>query len=371
MAENPELDMQSRVGTIIGLSVGFAILSTIIVSCRIYTRVILKSIGIDDAAIIATQILAVGLSIVTCIEAHYGLGRHSWVLTQDEVIHQLKSLFGAIQLYIWSLCIVKIALLLQYRRVFNGVIIRRVSFALILFASIWNVIQSVLMSFACIPASVFIPSLTHSCLDSLTIWYIAAALNITTDFCVFILPLHAIKSLQLPFKQKLMLSAVLGLGFFTCIISIARVFTLSKVVHTNDPSWAGMDAAIWSVVEVHSAILCSSLPTLRPLIRRLMPSLLSSHRPSEYGCIRTASKSAYVMQRTFPSSSVEGLRDSDTLSKSEFAKSKTCITKCSTGGMEGLDDDDLELKETDGRVLSPGIMVKRETVVQKEIRLEK
>jgi hypothetical protein len=56
MAENPELDMQSRVGTIIGLSVSFAILSTIIVSCRIYTRVILKGIGIDDAAIIATQV---------------------------------------------------------------------------------------------------------------------------------------------------------------------------------------------------------------------------------------------------------------------------------------------------------------------------
>jgi hypothetical protein len=38
--------------------------------------------------------------------------------------------------------------------------------------------------------------------------------------------------------------------------------------------------------------------------------------------------------------------------------------------MEGLDDDDLELKETGGKVLSR-IMVKRETVVQKEIRLEK
>ncbi len=141
-------------------------------------------------------------------------------------------------------------------------------------------------------------------------------------------------------------------------------------MHTTDPSWAGMDAAIWSVVEVHSAILCSSLPTLRPLIRRLIPSLLSSHRPSEYGGIRTASNSAYGRQSTFPSGSVEGLRDSDTLSRSEFAKSKTCITKCSTGGMEGLDDDDLELKETGGKVLSR-IMVKRETVVQKEIRLEK
>lgn len=56
MANNPELDAQSKVGAIIGLSVGFATLSTVVVSCRIHTRVILKSVGIDDAAIIVTEV---------------------------------------------------------------------------------------------------------------------------------------------------------------------------------------------------------------------------------------------------------------------------------------------------------------------------
>lgn len=57
MTENPELDSQSKVGTIIGLSVGLATLSTVIVSCRIYTRaILLKATGIDDAAIIVAQV---------------------------------------------------------------------------------------------------------------------------------------------------------------------------------------------------------------------------------------------------------------------------------------------------------------------------
>jgi len=56
MAGNPELDSQSKVGAIIGLSVSFATLSIVVVSCRIYTRVVLKSIGIDDAAIIVAQV---------------------------------------------------------------------------------------------------------------------------------------------------------------------------------------------------------------------------------------------------------------------------------------------------------------------------
>lgn len=370
MAGNPALDAQSKVGAVIGLSVGFATLSTVIVSCRIYTRTVLKSTGIDDAFIIAGQILAVALSITTCIEAHYGLGRHSWVLSQDEAIHQLKALFGAIQLYVWSLCIVKIALLLQYRRVFNGVILRRASLALIFFACIWNVIQSVLAVFACIPVSLFVPSLASRCLDSLTIWYIAAGFNITTDFCVLILPLPAMKSLHLPLKQKLLLSAVLCLGFFTCIISIVRAFTLAEVERTTDPSWTGTDAAVWSVIEVHSAILCSSLPTLRPLVRRLIPSLQSTQRPSEYGYIRSVSKSAHAMQTSFPSSSAEGLKDRDAVSRNEFGKSRTYITKCSTGGIaSGVEEDDFELLETKGMGQSAGILVKTEMTVHEEVGL--
>jgi len=129
-----------------------------------------------------------------------------------ELKDPLQALFAAIEIYVWSLYIVKVALLLQYRRVFNGVIVRRASLALILFASIWNIIQSIMTVFACIPLSIFMPSLTNDCLDSLTIWYIAAAFNITTDFCVLILPLPAIKSLQLPLNQKLLLSAVLCMG---------------------------------------------------------------------------------------------------------------------------------------------------------------
>lgn len=37
-----------------------------------------------------------------------------------------------------------------------------------------------------------------------------------------------------------------------------------------------MGAAIWSVVELNCAILCSSLPTLRPLLARFMPGMSSA-----------------------------------------------------------------------------------------------
>ena len=77
------------------------------------------------------------------------------------------------------------------------------------------------------------------------------------------------------------------------------------------------------------------------------------------------------MQASFPSGSTEGLRDGPTMSKTEFGKSKTCITKCSTGVTPNLtdEDEDLELGEIKGWGQPVGIMVKTETVVHKEIRL--
>lgn len=147
------------------------------------------------------------------IEAHYGVGRHIWLQSHDQAMRQLKCLFAAIHFYIWSLCFVKVSLLLQYRRLFPSVWLQRVSLGIIIFACTWNVAQSVVVSFACVPVSLIYPSMAGRCPDSLPIWYTAAAMNIATDFIVFALPIPLINSLLLPMKQKILLILIFGLGF--------------------------------------------------------------------------------------------------------------------------------------------------------------
>lgn len=74
----------------------------------------------------------------------------------------------------------------------------------------------------------------------------------------------------------------------TCVISIYRIRTLKTAAATKDPNWDNVDAAIWSFIEVTNAIIAACLPTLRPLMSRLMPqifgsSLGRSNRASSYG----------------------------------------------------------------------------------------
>lgn len=62
----------------------------------------------------------------------------------------------------------------------------------------------------------------------------------------------------------------------TCIISCIRLSTLHKGINTHDPFWDNAPAAYWSAVELNCGILCACLPTLRPLIQRVIPQLLST-----------------------------------------------------------------------------------------------
>lgn len=71
-----------------------------------------------------------------------------------------------------------------------------------------------------------------------------------------------------------------------CIVSIYRLFTLRSGVISDDPTWDNVSAAIWSMVELSVSIIASTLPTLRPLLARVLPAGLgfaSARRdPSAY-----------------------------------------------------------------------------------------
>lgn len=73
------------------------------------------------------------------------------------------------------------------------------------------------------------------------------------------------------------------------------MFTLKAAVISQDPSWENIGAAIWSCIELNVSIIASTLPTLRPLLARLLPGLgLSSARNGRSTYPRYGSDSAGI-----------------------------------------------------------------------------
>jgi hypothetical protein len=110
------------------------------------------------------------------------------------------------------------------------------------------------------------------------LWYSNAIVIIVTDLIIAALPVRFIWSLQIEKRQKIALVGVLTIGWFVCVISIIRLYILVVFFeHQDDPAYYGAPNAYWSSIEMNLAIVCASLPALKPLIVKIIPGFSSSH----------------------------------------------------------------------------------------------
>ncbi|EXK24145.1 hypothetical protein FOMG_19117 [Fusarium oxysporum f. sp. melonis 26406] len=289
-------DSSSRSVEIRTILLTFSILSTITVASRIYVRYkVLRSLGWDDRVMAAAQLLTIGSAVAIGLENNYGLGHHTWEQSRENYVAYMKAFYASVIVYNVAMCLVKIGILQQYRRIFAIPILQALTFYGLVIMVAWTITIAFLNALICVPVAKFWNStMPGHCTDPLTVWYVMAGFNLVTDITVFCMPLPVIGSLNLPRRQKIMLLAIFSIGFLTCAISIYRIHTLKTAASTKDPTWDNIDAAIWSFLEVTLAIITSCLPTLRPLFSKLMPKLFASsfgrsNHLSDYGYTPTHS----------------------------------------------------------------------------------
>jgi hypothetical protein len=87
--------------------------------------------------------------------------------------------------------------------------------------------------------------------------------------------------LNIGHRQRNILIGVMGMGVLVIIAGIVRLLRIiAQLNHAYDPSYdlpfASYDVVIWSSVEVNTGLVCAAAPATRPLVRLLLPSLLSS-----------------------------------------------------------------------------------------------
>ncbi len=102
---------------------------------------------------------------------------------------------------------------MQYRRIFQSELIRRICFWVMAYVVVWAVVQDLVLGLTCVPLSFLIPSTASWCLDTLPLWYFSSAMSIASDAAIFTIPLPSVWNLQLPRKQRLLVFGIFCLGF--------------------------------------------------------------------------------------------------------------------------------------------------------------
>ncbi|KAK0751657.1 hypothetical protein B0T18DRAFT_403057 [Schizothecium vesticola] len=247
-------------------------LASTAVGLRSYTRAqLIRQLGMDDIAAICALVLATGSGIMVASNTLYGAGRHIDVVDKTQLWKYFRTFYISIVLYNASLTAIKITFLLQYYRIFTTAGMRRVVTGALAFVSLWSISQLLVTIFTCTPIEAFwSPEKGGTCIPNLPFWYINAAGNILTDVIVFVVPLPALGGLNLRRSSKMLLLGIFSLGFFTCAISIIRIQYLRL---SPDVTWDNVESSCWSISELCSGIICSCLPTLRPLLIKLVPSM--------------------------------------------------------------------------------------------------
>ncbi|PMD24451.1 hypothetical protein NA56DRAFT_740853, partial [Hyaloscypha hepaticicola] len=242
---------------------------------RLISRIwVTKKVWWDDWA---------SLRLTFFVGAYHGFGKHFWDVPVLSLV-----ILGKARYYVASINyaliqnFAKFSILLLYLRIFLGD-----RFRLVLKITMgWMVCHTtsfvIAVVFQCVPLqAIWDHTITGRCLNMNTLTITGAAFSILEDIFIMLLPISELKGLNLTLHKRIALCFMFAIGSFACITSMVRLKSIMHYGYTLDAAWSSTDVLIWSGIEIYTAIICSCLLCIRPLLRQCFPSLFPSIRAPE------------------------------------------------------------------------------------------
>ena len=185
----------------------------------------------------------------------------------------------------------KSSILILYLRLSRNAhkLLRVASWVTLAVVNIAGLVLTFFNVFQCIPVSqVFAP--VGTCIPLITLYLASVPVNVITDIAILVLPIPVLTSMQLPRKQKIILIATFGLGTYVIATDVVRIYYLQQssgpsnsatsplLGNEVDFSYHASISFMWSAVEVNLGIVCACIPTMKPLISRILPILVENRR---------------------------------------------------------------------------------------------
>ncbi|KAJ0114139.1 hypothetical protein J7T55_007973 [Diaporthe amygdali] len=273
---------ESQGPTVTTVSVVFGVITILTISLRLFARIhITKSFGPDDALIVIAALLAWAFIIATILAVNHGLGSHiSDVMLRgsDNLISYSQIVWLSSIFYNACLGFIKTSVLALYTRLGDRDL-RRLAYIIIGVVTCQAGANVIVCIFQCTPVqAAYDLNITNKKCININAFYLAnAAVNISTDFLTYTLPLKMVSKLNMPKRQKIGLGVMMSLGFFACLSSIIRITYIPQMLAPDaDATWVISGAMYWSAIEINVGILAASFPSFKAVAKRYTPALLGS-----------------------------------------------------------------------------------------------
>ncbi|KAF4995576.1 hypothetical protein FGRMN_5029 [Fusarium graminum] len=271
------------------------VLATVFVAARMVSRsFIVRNITWDDRVMVLAWLIAFFLSFTICFGVHNGLGRHDNDIDMARLpaLRRCEYVFSI--LYNPALMATKTSILIFYLRLAKHTqrVLRFASWLTLAIVNIAGIILTFMNVFQCRPtqAAWDMNYDEHArCIPLLTEFICSSPVNIVTDLAILALPIPVLTGMRLPSRQKTILVLTFTVGIFVTVVDVVRIYYLQQAITaptstSTDPqsrfggqtdfAWNASRSLMWSAVEVNVGMVCACVPTLKPLVLKLLPSML-------------------------------------------------------------------------------------------------
>ncbi|KAI0202651.1 hypothetical protein F4808DRAFT_68624 [Astrocystis sublimbata] len=281
----------SGLGIVIsGSIVGF--LATVTVALRLWARKLTRlPLGADDWLCIAALFFQHAVMIASSVAAvNGGLGRDMSVLAlqyPDAVVVLFQSAFAGELGYTYSSPLIKLSVLVFYRRIFPTRAVRLGTLIIGTTCILWCIAITILDFIQCRPLKAFwyielqaLPT-TH-CINPIQSFLGNSLANSLIDLFTLTLPINEVLKLHTTTRRKINIALVFLLGGVAFAASAVRTVSTGVIIKKGYTNFSKQFvlSLIATVIEIYVAIIGACMPTLVPVYRRLRYGSPSSTRAS-------------------------------------------------------------------------------------------
>ncbi|KAI1820249.1 hypothetical protein F4861DRAFT_533806 [Xylaria intraflava] len=259
-----------------GVSSTFLALAVICVALKLYIRILVhRKLGLDDACSVIALLLQTSYTALVDFMFIRGGARHQWDMPLGLFlwIHQIQTHLAVIQMLAYLFT--KLAILILYYRVFSPKPLFR-----------WAILGGCAVVIPIYIAFFFIYIFGKTIQILVPTSYAVAIVNLITDVYLFLLPMFAIGSLNLPTVRKFGAAGIFAAGALACALSSLGVYyrfgTIAGIA-AIDTTYTFSPRTAVLVVEIYIGIIVGCLPLFPGLLRK---TVLTKFFASTYKSLR-------------------------------------------------------------------------------------
>ncbi|KAJ6115294.1 hypothetical protein N7486_001072, partial [Penicillium sp. IBT 16267x] len=272
-----------------------------------------RYISWDDYTIVLAWVFAFGVCIAIDLATKIGLGKHDADIRKENVASLGKYEYVFSVLYNPALMAAKTSILIVYLRISKGTVkvLYYASWLVLGMVNIAGIVLTFINIFQCRPIAAAFKVVDNQpeCIDLLTQLTCSSPVNIVTNLAILALPLPIFTRLMLPRREKIILVFTFAVGVFVTVVDVLRIYYLQQAVTNISIISAGLSytftspefpwnaslALMWSAVEVNVIITCACIPTLKPLVLRILSAVVP---PSRGTCKHLESPDTFVTRKS-------------------------------------------------------------------------